>query len=297
MNLRSQRGVIDPLTLGLVLGLAGGIFFGKWAPLSFLKPKPPTAQLTALQADLDKAKADTAAKEKALAAAHDAEHAKLMAQLTAAQQFTEGAANALGRAPAASISPEVRVGASLLLRGNLRLQTAIGRLPADLQEEIVTIIDQMLSADAAELAKAQAALAAKDADFKQVTAEREAIKAQIPVLTAQAQKAEAAKTQLETAVTTKTEQVKQAADALDAKAREAGSLSGALTSLWHWILAGACAYVFLAFILPGITGVMQSGPLKNTLRNVSGYLLNPIHHQDAKTTIDQLKTAVIPPKT
>ena len=240
---------MNPALIYLLLGLGAGIFAGHWKPLAFLAPKPPTAQLTALQADLDKAKADAAAREKALTDAHQAEHAKLMAQLTAAQQFTEGAGNALARVPSDKVTPEVRVGTSLLLRGNLRLQTAIGRLPPDLQEEIATIVAQMLSASDAEVAKANAALAEKDAQFQQVTAEREAIKAQIPVLTAQAQKAEAAKTQLETAVTAKTEEVKKAADALDAKAREAGSLSGALTSAWHWIEGLAVVGIVIAALL------------------------------------------------
>ena len=288
---------MNPSLILLLVGLVGGLFAGHWKPLAFLAPKPPTAQLTALQSDLQKAKDDAAAKDTALKAAHDAEQARLTEQLRVAQQMSQGASTALGRVPAVHITPELTLGQSLLLRSNVRLATAIGKLPEDMQAEILAIVDQALSSVQAERDAAQAALVKKDADFQAVTAEREQIKAQIPVLAAKAQAAETAKAQLETAVTAKTEEVKQAADKLDAKAREAGSLTGALTSLWHWIVFGACAYAFLAFILPAITGVMPSGTFKNFLRHVSGFTLNPIHHADAVATINNLKTSLTQPKT
>jgi hypothetical protein len=295
MRFNSQRGLIDPLTLGLVLGLAGGVFFGKWAPFSFLKPKPDTAALTAAQAQLATAKTDAAAKEAALLAAHQAEQARLMEQLQAAQQFTVGAENALVRVPAAQATPEVKVGAALLLRGNLRLATAIGKLPPGLQDEIVTIVDQMLSADAGELAKAQAALASKDADFKTLTAERDAIKAQIPKLQ---QQADAAKEQVavkEQAVTSLTNQVKDWAAKKFASDQQAGSLLGALASLRNLCLWVAGVWAFLAFVLPGIIKHMDSGVLKNTLRAVSGYATSPLLFHDASKKISSLSATSTPP--
>ena len=281
---------MNPAIIYLVLGLGAGVFAGHWKPLAFLAPKPPTAQLTALQADLQKAQADPVAKEAALKAANAAELARFTEQLRAAQQMSQGAANALGRVPVVVRTPEFVLGDSLLARANVRLATAIGKLPDDLQSEILAIVDNALSASEDARKQAEAALAAKDAEFKVVTADREQIKAQIPVLAAKVQAAEAKVESTQAQVTAKTEEVKIAADKLDAKAREAGSLSGTITTLGHWAIFAACAYVFLAFVLPGITGVMKSGPLKNALRHVSGVVLNPIHHADAVKTINLLKS-------
>ena len=281
---------MNPALINLVLGLGMGIFADHWKPLAFLAPKPPTAQLTALQADLEKAKADAQARENTLVAAKAKEQADLLAQLKAAQQMQSGAVVAFSRVPPMSQTPEFALGSSLLVRSNVRLAAAIGKLPEDMQAEILSIVDQALSTVQAERDAAQAALAKKDAEYQMVTADRDAVKAQIPALQKQADDAVAKVTVTEAKVTEKTNEVKAVADKLDAKAREAGSLLGSLDSVWHWILGIGCAYVFLAYILPGITGVMKSGPLKNALRHVSGFVLNPIHHADAVATINELKS-------
>ena len=279
---------MTPYLLVFVLGLGGGIFAGHWKPLAFLAPKPPTAQLTALQNDLDKAKADAAARENTLLAAKAKEQADLLTQLKAAQQMQEGASLALARVPVVHVTPELSLGQSLLLRSNIRLAAAIGRLPADMQAEILAIVDQALSTVQAERDTAQAALAIKDAEFKQVTADREQIKAQLPVLAARAAAAEEAKAKLETAVTQKTNEVKTWADAKAKAEAAAGSLMGSLDHLWHVILWVGGIYLFLALGLPGIVKHMASSPLKNGLRAVSGYATSPLLFHDAATKIETL---------
>ena len=279
---------MNPALLYFIFGMGTGIFAGHWKPLAFLAPKPPTAQLTALQADLQKAQADAVAKETALKAANAAELARFTEQLRAAQQMSQGAANALGRVPVVVRTPEFVLGDSLLARANVRLATAIGKLPDDLQTEILAIVDNALSASEDARKRAEAALAAKDAEFKIVTADREQIKAQIPVLAAKVQAAEQKVESTQAKVTEKTNEVKVIADKLDAKAREAGSLLGSLDSVWHWAIGIACVWFLLAFVVPGIVKHMASSPLKNGLRAVSGYATSPLLFHDASTKISDL---------
>jgi hypothetical protein len=93
-------------------------------------------------------------------------------------------------------------------------------------------------------------------------------------------------------VTVATNQVKVIAKNLSDEKSTNSSLATAATRGLYVSAALVGGWLFLAYVLPGITGVMKSGALKNFLRNVSGFILNPIHHADAKATIDTLKATL-----
>lgn len=287
----TRKGFIDPATLGVLAGLSVGIFGAKWAPFEFLKPKPPTAQLTKLQSDLAKSQADTANAQQAATAAIAAERARLETMLRSAQQDTLGIITAQNRVPAVNRTAELKLATAMANRVSFKLVAAVGALPQDQQDAMVQLIDQALSDKQSEVDAANAKLAARDKEFATVSAERDTIKAEIPVLTAKAAKAEETTKAVQAQVTAKTDEVKIFADKADAKERENGSLSGALASAIRWLIGIAIGWVFLAFVLPAIVKVMRAGPIKNFLRDVSGFILNPIHHADAKTKIADLTAA------
>lgn len=279
---RCRRGIADPVTLVLVVGLGLGYVFGSWKPLAKFRKKPPTEQLTKLQADLDKAKADAEAARLAAEAAKAQERQALEAQIRAAQADNVGTVTALKRAPD---SPEVRLASRMAQRVSLKLATAIGKLPADQQEAMVELIQQALSDKQSEVDAANQKLASLDAEFKAVTWEREQLKAEIPKLTQRAVKAEETAKAVQLEVTEKTEEVKTWANKADAALRENGGL---WSNLKKGALLLAAIYAFLAFGLPAIVKVLATNnPLKPILRNVSGYLLNPVLHHDAKTKLNK----------
>lgn len=279
-TLRCRRGVADPVTLVLIVGLGLGYVFGSWKPLAKFRKKPPTEELSKLQADLAKVQADAEAARVAAEVAKTQERQALEAQIRAAQADNVGTQTALKKAPD---SPEVRLASRMAQRVSLKLATAIGKLPADQQEAMIELVEQALSDKQSEVDAANAKLAALDADFKAVTGEREALKAEIPKLTQRALKAEGEAKAVQAEVNVKTEEVKTWANKADAALRENGGL-------WDTLKKGALllvgAYAFLAFGLPAIVKVMASdNPVKPMLRDLSGYLLNPVLHHDAKRKI------------
>ena len=281
---------MNPAILYLLAGLAAGIFAGHWKPLAFLAPKPPTAQLTAAQADLAKAKADAAAKEQALVAAKTDERAKLEAQIRAAQQDNVGAVEAWKRVPPVHQTAEVKLAGQMTQRVSLKLTAAIGQLPADQQAAMVELIAQALSDKQAEVDEAYAKLAQRDAEFATVTADRDAVKAQIPVLTQKAATAQETALTAESKVAAKTEEVKQWADKKDASDRQAGGLAASLATVWHWALGIAGVWAFLAFVVPGLVKHMASGTAKTVLRAISGYATSPLLFHDASTKLAALNS-------
>lgn len=281
----NQCGFADPLTLVLIGGLALGYALGGWKPLGPFKKKPPTEQLTKLQAELDKAIADTKAAVAAVEAAKTLERQKLEAQIRAAQQDNLGAVTALKKVPTPYQTPEVRLAQRMAMRVDMKLAAAIGKLPEADQQAMIELIEQALSDKQAEVDLANQKLAALDSDFKAVTGEREKLKAEIPKLTERATKAEETAKAVQSEVTAKTEEVKTWANKADAALRENGGL-------WSNLKKGAlllvALYAFLAFGLPAIVKVLASNnPIKSMLRDVSGYLLNPVLHHDAKRKIKE----------
>lgn len=287
------RAVIDPVTLGLIalLALGAGVFGSSWKPFGFLKPKPPTEQLTQLQAQLEAAQlqAEQARKEKDAAVA--AERAKLEAEVRAAQQDNLGTVTALAKVAPSHRTAEVKLASSMANRVSLKLAAAIGALPVAQQEAMIGLIDQALSDKQADVDEAVRKLAERDAEFAQVARERDTIKAQIPVLTAAVTKAEETTKATQTLVTAKTEEVKIFAAKADAKEREAGGFKAAAEKAFNWVLFIAGAWAFLAFVLPGIVKHLPEGSgLKTFLRSAAGLLTSPLLHLDASKKITELTT-------
>ena len=266
---KCRRGVIDPVTLGVLAGFALGIFGAKFSPFEFLKPKPPIAQLTKLQADLAKAQADAEQTRLAREAAVKEERAKLEAQVKAAQADNVGTATALSKIAAEHRTAEVKLAVSMANRVSLKLVAAVGALPQEQQDAMVQLIDAALSEKQSEVDAANAKLAARDREFATLTVERDQIKAQIPVLTAKAVAAEETVKVTQAKVTTVTEQVKVFADKADAKEREAGSLFGALNSAKNGLIGlGIVVAIIAALALYLRMGLGSVGKALHPLQKV-----------------------------
>ena len=286
--MKGNRGIVDPVTLVLIAGLAAGYVLGGWKPLAVFKKKPETAQLTQLQAKLDAQQAVAAQAAKEAEAAKIAERQKLETQIKAAQRDALGAEIAIIRVP--KPGPEAILALQMINRTNLKLGIAVGKLPQEDQEAMLELIDQVLSGKQAQIDAANARLAALDADFKAVTAEREQLRAEIPKLTQRAVKAEETAKATQLAVTAKTEEVKTWANKTDAALRENGGLIESLRKGALWV---GGIYLFFVLGIPAIVKHMQSSnPIKGLLRDANGYFLNPLTYHDAK----QKLKAQIPPK-
>lgn len=238
--MKSNRGIIDPLTMGLVAGLLVGAFGAKWAPFEFMRPKPPTAELAKLQGDLAKSQADAEKAIKDKDAAIALERQKLSQEVRSAQQDGLGAKLALGRIQ--NQTSEVKLAASMLNRVSLKLTSAIGALPQADQDAMIQLIDEALSGKQSEIDLANAKLAQRDAEFATLKAQTDQVRSQIPVLTERAVKAEETAKATQIQVTVKTNEVAVFADKLDAEKRATGSLGGALNSAKNTLLVvGALA--------------------------------------------------------
>ncbi|MFA6244124.1 MAG: hypothetical protein WC655_24485 [Candidatus Hydrogenedentales bacterium] len=295
--MKSKRGVTDPVTLALValIALGAGVFGTTWKPLQFLKPKPPTEELTKLQGQLEAAQEAAAKAEKEKEAAVASERTKLEQEIRVAQSDNLGTVTALGKVLPPHRTAEVKLASSMARRVTLKLAAAIGELPKDQQQAMVALIEQALSDKQAEVDEAMRKLAQRDAEFAILAKERDAVAAKIPGLVAEVEKAKESVAKTEAKVTEKTNVIKEIAAKFDAKERERGSLGAALNRVIFWICTVAGLWVFLAFILPAIVKVMDTGPLKNFLRDVSGVVLNPVLHWDAKKKLRDLQKQTNPP--
>ena len=289
MNLRSNRGsiVIEAIVVAAVLGVAAKL--AGWKPLEFFRPKPPTAQLTELQIKMEQqAKAaEQARKDAAFATA--VERAKLEAQIRAAQTDAAGTEAAISKIKTAS--PESALAARMAKRVSLKLAAAIGALPEADRAAIVELIEQALSEKQEEVDAAMSRLAQADDDFRRVSAEREAAKADAAAKAEAARLAQLAAVAARSAVTAKTDEVKTWADKHDAAERKAGSLTASLNRVLFWAAILAGAYLFLAYVLPGLLKHMDDSPIKRSLRNVSGYALSPLLYHDAKKKLEPTNPA------
>jgi hypothetical protein len=283
--MRSRRGIVDPVTLAVVAGIAIGIFASNWKPLAFLRPKPPTEQLTAMQAKLDIATLEAEKARIAREAAVVAERAKLEAQVRAAQVDNTGTVAALKRVPAAQQSPEVKLAARMALRVDLKLAIAIGRLPEADQMAMVELIEQALSDKQADLDEANRKLAEADANFKVVSGERDVLKAQIPKLTAKVADSEAEAAMAQAEVNVKIKDVKTWAEKADAALRDGSGFADSVRKVAYFLIGG---YILVVFIIPGLVKHLATdNPLKGLLRDVSGYIASPLLYRDAKAKIQE----------
>jgi len=276
-------------------GLASGVLLGNWNPFYKLMGKePPTKQLSELQVKLEETKAKADAKQAELTQANAQERADLEKQIQSAQGDALGAGEAIKRVPLEHQTAEVKLAASMVQRVSLKLARAIGALPPDQRDAMITLIDQLLSEKQAEIDEALRKLAQRDAEFAIVSKERDSLITEtIPTLKREYATVITEKKGLETQVKEVTNQVSAWADKKAAADEKAHSFSGALENLWWWIKVSAAVlvggYIFFAFIIPGIVKHMEAGPLKTTLRNVSGFVTSPMLYLDAKKKIPALQ--------
>lgn len=283
--MKSRRGAIDPITLTL-LALLGVGALSQWKPLEMFRPKPPTAELTKLQADLAAANAAAEQARKDRDAAAINERAKLEAEVRAAQQDNLGTQTALGRVPLEHRTAEVKLAVNMAARVSLKLAASIGKLPAEQQEAMIQLIDQALSDKQTEVDEALGKLAKRDAEFGVLKAERDAIRAQIPVLEKKVADTAAATVVVQEQVTIKTNEVKVIADTLDNEKRKSGSLAGVAEHWFHVALWIVGVWALLAYVVPGLLKHLNEGnPVKGLLRNISGYVTSPLLFHDAKRKI------------
>ena len=290
MRNRGKRAAVDPVTL-IVLGAAALLLMPpNWRPTNWavFQKKPPTQQLGIAQADLDKAKAEAEAAQRALQAMQEAEKARTAEQLRYAQQMAAGAAESLASVPPAANVPQVQLAAALIGRTNTGLEAALGKLPPALQVEISRIVAQSLSQVQAELDAARAALAVRDRELAVAVEAKQAIAAQIPKLQAEVKAKDETLAVHVAKVAEKTSAVVQFAEKAALKEREAGSLRSQLSSLGCIAVGLAVLYVGLTIILPGFIKYLDGGWLKTSLRNVAGYLTNPLLFHDAKKKLKEL---------
>ena len=248
MNPTSNRAFAWLPVLAVLAGLA--LLAPKFEIPAFLQKKPQTHELEQAQQDLAAAKAAQAQAEARLQEAKADEESRKTDQLRYAQQTSAGAAEALGRVPEASRTPEVRLAGELVARTNVGLSAALGALPEAQRTEITTIVNQALSEKQAEVDAARAALAAKDAQLQASIADRTQLQAKIPVLEAAAQTKAAEVTVVSARVESATKQVADYAQKVaDEKAR-AGSLDAYAGNLFRILLGIGALYFFIHFFLP-----------------------------------------------
>lgn len=241
-SFRSNKGAVEwgvVILLSAVLMVVGV----KWKPLDMFRSPPDTGALIKAQTerDLANAKAEQAVREKD--AGIKAEREKNDAQGKVIQE-----SNALALAAAQSVPPdkataETNLTLEMVQRTDLQLAVQLGALPKDIRDGLTLSISKALNGQRAEFDKA---IMANDALFKAITAQRDEMATQIPILEQKAVKAlETAKaSQLD--ADSKADTIAKQALALDAKVRSESSLSGALSSTWTDLKIAGVIVVILA---------------------------------------------------
>lgn len=250
-KIRSRDGFAQIILIVALTAIGGAALVPNWRPWNWaiFQKAAPTAALTAAQHDLQKARADAAAKELAYQTALSAQKAQLEHQLRYAQETGAGIKPALIKAPQTA---EVVLAEGLADRMDAGLAAAIGDLPEDRRREIMQIVDQALSAKQQEVDQAKAQLAARDKDLQQATDQRKAVEAQLPVLKAAVDTSEAKAQLAQANVTAKTAEVVTYADKVAQKEKESGSLSSQLHSLLRIGALIGLIIIFCNFILPSL---------------------------------------------
>lgn len=291
--MRSNRGEVVTLVL-VVCGLLGATqLVPNWRPSHWFandEVAENAKRLTEAQTALSKAQLEAKQAQDTLKALNEAERAKERAQAQFGHQMVVGASKAL---ESATPAPETALARSLLSRANIALALAIGELPPDKQTEVFQIVAQTLSGAQADLEAANKKLAEMDKALAVTTNERDALKTRIPKMETELANKEALVVAKSTEVAAKTQDIVATARKLKDEVDRSGS-AGALVEKLGWVIGILVSgYLFLAYVLPVITQGLNAGALKNCLRGLSGWILNPVHHVDARKTIDTLRDQIV----
>jgi hypothetical protein len=255
----------------LLLAAAGiGVAVPNFRPWNWFADKPPTKELLKAQAELEKAKQEAKDAQQALELARVAENAAKDSEVAYAQQMALGASESLKKA---TPEPAVKLAISLLDRTNVGLASAIGVLPPDKQAEIIKLVGQLLSQQQAEIESANKRLTELDRKFTVVSAERDGLKQELPLLqqkVAETSKELATKNEIASVATAK---VVNFAEKVAAKEREAGSLTAQVNNLGRVLLLVGLLYLFVHFILPSLAaeypGIGFLSHMNKTLKSLT----------------------------
>jgi hypothetical protein len=278
-----KQAFVVPVVIWIAAGLAGlaALFYH---PHAKAPPAPDLAALHQAQTDRDKALQDEAAAKTNYDNAIKDLNAKFTSQVSYSQQMGYGSANAFRRVPVAQQGPEYVLGLSLLDRANNGLAKALGDLPDAQRQEILGIVDGVLSKAQDQVAAANKALADKDAQLVQTTSERDVLKGQLPGLKSTLDAKDAAAKIASQLVDQDTAKVVEYAKA---KEQTQGFLAQAEAKARFFlkVLVGiAVGWFLLVFILPTVGTAI--GPLaEKILHEISGHILSPLTHLKQKATI------------
>lgn len=269
---------MNPLTIVALAAFVAGIFTGTYKPFAGFKKGPPTAELVASQAALadaqKKAKDAQDAKEQAVAA----ERQRQEGQLRLVQKDVAGARAAISRVGEAT--PELRVAKMFVGQIDIKLAVVIGKLPDAEAAAMIELVNGLI----ADSEESKAKLAKLNEQFAVVSAERDAIKAQIPTLTDRASKAEGKVVEIQKEAANLSSKVTDWANKTFAKEKEAGSLGAALERALFWLTIAAIIiwlWISCAWWLPKLLDFLPSGQLKNFARHTAGTISGGAWYIDA----------------
>ena len=285
---KNSKGAIDILVVVFLAGMASGVFASSWNPFyKILNKKPPTEQVAVVQQQLEAAQLAAKAQEAQLKTANAQERALLESEVQSAQQDNEGTVEALKRVSPEHATAEVNLAKAMAQRVSFKLAMAIGDLPADQKSSMILLIDQALSEKQSEVDEANRKLAQRDKDFLALSKQHEEVVTKvIPALEKKTEQANGRVDELSNELAAKTGTLAQwAKDKFNSDAEKSG-LRASLDRMFYWIFWAVGGYLFLAYVLPGIVKHLKSGKFKNFLRDVSGFILNPLLHLDAKKKIE-----------
>lgn len=287
MKSYGTRGAIDPLTLAIIIA-AGATLCVPSLKNRFFTKKPPVNQLEQTQKELADAKSRSEALAKQLDEIQDKERKAQMQQVEYAQQMVAGAKASNDRA---APSPATQLTGELINRADFSLGLALGKLPAEKQDEIIKIVNQRLSGFQAQIDAANATLASKDAELQAVTRERNDFKAIIPELKVQVANADTKAAKLEAKATALSYKVNEWANKKLAEEAKSSSIQSQLEKY--------------TLILMAVIGIWLLGPILTFLSKFAPSLAAPakainatmsyvLHRQTAEDqkTIEEYQTAV-----
>lgn len=243
---------MNPLLVVGVFSFLAGIFTGTYRPFAGLKDGPHVAEVHQLQGELTKAQQD--AKQALLDEknARSAERSALIAQVRSTQEDALMAKVAVAAIPDKDKTQAIRIAEAMVMRVNFKLSVAIGDLPSADHDALVKLVAEAL---AGQQAKFDEANAARDTEFKQLTAAREADR---KIIIDTAARALAAETKAETTqgkLTEATNQVTTWAQTAHENELKAGSFFGAFSTMRHW----AYGIGIVAVLIAGLALYLRMG--------------------------------------
>lgn len=299
MNIRSQRGVVDPLTWIIVAAvvLGTGALAGLKIPNPFANQKAKDAikQVPVLQKQIADTTAERDQARKEAADARGEAKKDLDFQLQDIQFMNEGVILAGKQVPVEHLIAPVQLMNDFSLRVKMRLIAIRGNLDPKLEDELEVAVGNALNKQRADL-QAQFAkdMKAKDDAFVEVNGKWKTAETTAVIQTARADGLDAkikvteAKLNAVTAKAVTWIKAKLQSDGFVAEAKGAG-LRILIILIGYVALKEACAWIF-----PGWIQKMPTGPLKTGFRWTTGVIAGGLHFIDAHQKLSARPPAQLP---